>query len=260
MPVTVLVMTAALAGLSGGFTLLLIVREVVGILRDGVEVPARGGEGGQPTARGTAGIEELTAAARAAGSAVELRRTGRIRALAAAADHAAYHVVQEALINAYKHAPGGAITVELRYEPDSFVVEIVNVPQWHAQPAGEVVSGGQGLPGLRERARLVGGMVYAGRTQDGGFRVAGVLPYGAEGVPGGAAGTPLADAEDDFRQQSRMAPLGNGGPVMDRTVSERELAMSGSRRSRGGGRAGLRGRSRSPGAVPPAGGFGLRPN
>jgi hypothetical protein len=98
-----------------------------------------------------------------------------------------------------------------------------------------VVSGGQGLPGLRERARLVGGMVHAGRTQDGGFRVAGVLPYGAEGVPGGAGGAPLVDAEDDFRQQSRMAPLGNGGPVMDRTVSERELAMSGSRRSRGGG-------------------------
>ncbi|MFJ2130728.1 sensor histidine kinase [Streptomyces sp. NPDC088846] len=210
-------------------------REVVGILRDGVEGPAQGGEGGQPAARGTAGIEELTVAARAAGGTVELRRTGSPRALVAASDHAAYRIVQEALTNAYKHAPGAAITVELRYEPDSFVVEIVNGPQRHAQSAGEVVSGGQGLPGLRERARLVGGMVHTSRTQDGGFRVAGVLPYGVEGVVGGAAGAPMVDAEDDFRQQSRTAPQRNGGPVMDWTVSERELAMSSSGKSTGSG-------------------------
>ncbi|MFH8472254.1 sensor histidine kinase [Streptomyces sp. NPDC018000] len=209
-------------------------REVVGILRDGVEGPVQG-EGGQSAARGTAGIEELTAVARAAGSAVELRHTGSIRALAAASDHAAYRIVQEALTNAYKHAPGAAITVELRYETDSFVVEIVNGPQRDMRRAGEVVSGGQGLPGLHERARLVGGMVHTGRTEDGGFRVAGVLPYGAEGAVGGLAGAPMVDAEDDFRQQSRMAPQGNGGPGMDWTVSERELAMSGSRRSPGSG-------------------------
>ncbi|MFI9626789.1 sensor histidine kinase [Streptomyces sp. NPDC052042] len=210
-------------------------REVVGILRDGVEAPAHGAEGGQPAARGTAGIEELTEAARAAGSAVRLRRTGEVRELAGPSDRAAYRIVQEALTNAYKHAPGAAITVELRYEPDSFVVEIVNGPQSEAQPAGEVVSGGQGLPGLHERARLVGGMVHTGRTENGGFRVAGVLPYGTEGAPGGVVGAPLVDMEDDFRQQSQQAPQGNGGPVMDWTVSERELAMGGNRRSTGTG-------------------------
>lgn len=210
-------------------------REVVGILRDGVEAPAHGAESGQPTARGTAGIEELTDAARAAGSAVELRRTGEVRELAGPSDRAAYRIVQEALTNAYKHAPGAAITVELRYEPDSCVVEVVNGPPSDAQPAVEVVSGGQGLPGLHERARLVGGMVHTGRTEDGGFRVAGVLPYGTEGAPGGALGAPMADVEDDFRQQSQNAPRGNGGPVTDWTVSERELAMGGSRRSTGRG-------------------------
>ncbi|MER8083764.1 sensor histidine kinase [Streptomyces sp. NPDC058316] len=210
-------------------------REVVGILRDGVERPSQGGEGGQPTARGTAGIEELTATARAAGSDVELRRTGTVRTLAAASDHAAYRIVQEALTNAYKHAPGAEIKVELRYEPDSFVVEIVNGPQRQARPAGEVVSGGQGLPGLHERARLVGGMVHTGRIEGGGFRVAGVLPYGAEGMPGGMSVTPMVDAEDDFRQQSQGVLRGNAGPVMDGTVSERELAMSGSGRKTGGG-------------------------
>ncbi|MER6995413.1 histidine kinase [Streptomyces sp. NPDC000410] len=204
-------------------------REVVGILRDGVEAPVpepvSPGEAAR-SARGAAGIAGLVDAARAAGNTVELRRTGEARPLAAAADHAAYRIVQEALTNAYKHAPGAPISVELRYEPDSFVVEIHNA----AAPdvGGEVVSGGQGLTGLHERARLVGGMVHAGPATGGGFRVAGVLPYGV------VEAAPFVEVADDFRQQSPTVPLGNGGPVVNWTVSERELAMSG-RGSTGGG-------------------------
>ncbi|GGW97423.1 sensor histidine kinase [Streptomyces chryseus] len=215
-------------------------REVVGILRDGVERDEAATAPGlppvedpHPAARGAAGIEGLVAAARAAGNAVELRCAGSRRPLAAAADHAAYRIVQEALTNAYKHAPGAAINVELRYEPDSLVVEIANGPA-PADP-GDVVSGGQGLTGLRERARLVGGMVHAGRTDGGGFRVAGVLPYGADGLAPGTGAAPLVDVEDDFRQQSPAVPLGNGGQVMDWTVVQRELAMSGGRGSRSSG-------------------------
>lgn len=202
-------------------------REVVGILRDGVEGPPPVDESGR-AARGTAGIEGLVESARSAGNAVELQCAGEVRPLAAAADHAAYRIVQEALTNAFKHAPGAPIEVELRYEPDSFVVEIVSGSAASAAP-GEVVSGGQGLTGLRERARLVGGIVHAGHADGGGFRVAGVLPYGV------VEAAPFVAAEDDFRQQSPRAVLGNGGPVMDWTVSERELAVGGKRRSRGGG-------------------------
>ncbi|MEV6394971.1 histidine kinase [Streptomyces sp. NPDC051907] len=237
-------------------------REVVGILRDGVEAPAPADEAGRPT-RGAAGIESLVEAARAAGNTVELRSTGGIRPLAAAADHAAYRIAQEALTNAYKHAPGAPITVELRYEPDSFVVEVVNGAMAPLGP-GEVVSGGQGLTGLRERARLVGGMVHAGPADGGGFRVAGVLPYGV------VEATPLVGAEDDFRQQAPMVgrgidaavwsgpagggrafgpggpagPAGLGGPsgyagaggaYFDWTLSERELARIGKGRSRSSG-------------------------
>ncbi|WP_406270750.1 histidine kinase [Streptomyces sp. NBC_00191] len=204
-------------------------REVVGILRDGVEAPPPVDESGR-AARGTAGIAGLVESARAAGNAVELRCSGGARPLAAAADHAAYRIVQEALTNAYKHAPGAAIGVELRYEPDSFVLEIVSGAPVAPAP-GEVVSGGQGLTGLRERARLVGGIVHAGPADGGGFRVAGVLPYGV------VEAAPFVATEDDFRQQSPQAALGNGGPVMGWTVSERELAMGGQKRSRGGGLA-----------------------
>ncbi|MEV8532204.1 sensor histidine kinase [Streptomyces sp. NPDC051211] len=201
-------------------------REVVGILRDGVEAPA--GEDEQ-VGRGVAGIEGVVAAARAAGTPVALRTLGTPRPLAPACDHAAYRIVQEALTNAYKHAPGAAISVELRYEDDSLVVEIANGPA--AGPgAGEVVSGGQGLTGLRERARLVGGMVHAGAVEGGGFRVAGVLPYGAEpaGVQAAAA---QAGVADDFGQQQ----LPPGAPSMDWAAVNRELA--GGRRSRAGGLA-----------------------
>ncbi|MCX5585696.1 sensor histidine kinase [Streptomyces erythrochromogenes] len=168
-------------------------REVVGILRDGVEAPAPVEEA-QPAARGVAGIAGVVEAARGAGTEVRLTTSGRPRPLVAACDHAAYRIVQEALTNAYKHAPGAPITVELRYEDDSLVVEIANGPS--AGPDEDVVSGGQGLTGLRERARLVGGMVHAGPADGGGFRVAGVLPYGTE--PAGAQ-----DVADDFGQQAQ---------------------------------------------------------
>ncbi|MEU8618239.1 histidine kinase [Streptomyces sp. NPDC048623] len=230
-------------------------REVVGILRDGVEAPASGDPGVQVVrpgdetgraARGTAGIEGLVTAARAAGTVIGLTCHGEARALAPAVDHAAYRIVQEGLTNAYKHAPGARIAVEVRYEPDAFVVEVLN--ERTAEAPSHVVSGGQGLTGLHERARLVGGIVHAGPADDGGFRVAGVLPYGAveatpyvdpfaspaaDALPAPSAhpyAAPFVDAADDFRQQSKRPPRGHRGPVAvgpsGWTVAERELAMA----------------------------------
>lgn len=230
-------------------------REVVGILRDGVEAPdetggvpvVRPGDETGRAARGTAGIEGLVAAARSAGTAIQLAHHGEARPLAPAVDHAAYRIVQEGLTNAYKYAPGAAIAVEVRYEPDAFVVEVFN-----EQPADEptgVVSGRQGLTGLHERARLVGGIVHAGPADEGGFRVAGVLPYGVvEAAPfvepdpwtvglelgvarsGGPLADAFVDAADDFRQQSRWPRSRDGGRAAvgkaDWTVTEREWAMA----------------------------------
>lgn len=218
-------------------------REVVGILRDGIEAadgaqaPGRAGDETGRAARGIAGIEGLVEAARAAGTSVGLRRSGEERSLAPAADHAAYRIVQEALTNAYKYAPGAAIGVDLRYEPDAFVVEVLNEAPTE-EPAKDVVSGGQGLTGLAERARLVGGMCHAGPADGGGFRVAGMLPYGAAPV---AEAAPLVDEADDFRQQTTRPLVGDGRPVevgpADWTFTERELAMAihgGRARSTGG--------------------------
>ncbi|MEU5714872.1 histidine kinase [Streptomyces sp. NPDC020403] len=233
-------------------------RDVVGVLRDGADVSGPGGGpeamdvgGGGPgtPSRGVAGIEGLVDASRRAGTAVELRRSGEERPLAPAADHAAYRVVQEGLTNAHKHAPGATITVGLRYEPDSLVVEIAHGPAAEPVDRGSVASGGQGLTGLGERARLVGGMVHAGPTADGGFRLAGVLPYTS--AEGGLRGSPSRDAvttfvtpsdgttfvapSDDFRAQNPAGPSGESDPVIEWNGLPKELAKAVSRTKRGNG-------------------------
>ncbi|MFF8035383.1 histidine kinase [Streptomyces sp. NPDC016626] len=202
-------------------------REAVGILRDGVEAPAPGPEDdAEPsTARVAASVDKLVASSRAAGAPVELRRSGTERSLAPAADHAVYRIAQEGLTNAHKHAPGAPITVALRYEPDSLVVEVANGPVPAGAPAGPpAISGGQGLTGLQERARLVGGMVHTGPTPDGGFRLAGVLPYGdGEGRSRPDGATSVA-AGDDFRGQIGGGSAGDGGAVIERADPQKEFA------------------------------------
>jgi signal transduction histidine kinase len=222
-------------------------RDVVGVLRDGADAPrAAGGsspdtvgeDAGAPS-RGVAGIEGLAETSRSAGTAVEIRCSGEARTLAPTTGHAAYRVVQEGLTNAHKHAPGASITIGLRYEPDSLVVEVANGPV--TEPVrGDVASGGQGLTGLEERARLVGGMVHAGPTADGGFRLAGVLPYTTpgDGFPntrrGDEAPTFVAPP-DDFRAQKPAGSAGESDPVIDWNGLPKELAKAVNRTKRGNG-------------------------
>ncbi|MCC3772472.1 histidine kinase [Streptomyces sp. UNOC14_S4] len=204
-------------------------RAVVGVLRDGTVEDGTAAEEG-PASRVVAGIGRLVESAAAAGVRARFDCSGEPRPPAPAADHAAYRVVQEGLTNAYKHAPGAEIAVSLRYEPDSLVVEVANGP---VPLSGEVrppaVSGGQGLTGLRERARLAGGIVHAGPVEGGGFRLAGVFPYDAgDGAEGGAAreaarAATFVGTEDDFRWQLAAAPPGDGGPVYEWLDPREEL-------------------------------------
>jgi signal transduction histidine kinase len=91
-----------------------------------------------------------------------------------AVQRAAYRSVQEGLTNARKHAPGAPITIHLRVQRHSLLVHIHNDPP----PAPVTAAGGQarslpngghGLIGLRERAELLGGQLYATPTDTGGF-------------------------------------------------------------------------------------------
>jgi signal transduction histidine kinase len=92
---------------------------------------------------------------------------------------AAYRVVQEALTNAARHAPGSHVEVRLARDDDGWVVEVTDDG---AQPRatdllGVDLSGtGHGLIGLRERVRLLGGDLAAGPRDAGGYRLLARIP------------------------------------------------------------------------------------
>ncbi|WP_308405532.1 sensor histidine kinase [Streptomyces tardus] len=191
-------------------------REVVGILKD------EEGDGTEAaSAPGVPDLPELVASSHRAGTAVSHTVTGTPRALAPAADQAAYRIVQEGLTNAHKHAPGSPVAVGLRYEPDVLLVEVVNNPAPGGDPdaaeaaSATAVSGGRGLDGLGERARAAGGMLHHGPYGTGGFRLAGALPYDAV--------TPAVDA----RQQRAVRDLDRAVVGRSRGCLPSALAIGG---------------------------------
>lgn len=93
----------------------------------------------------------------------------------------AYRIVQEALANVVRHAPGANTRVTVSADDDRLEVRVVNQPP-PGPPAAPVEVGdtGHGLVGMRERVRLVGGTLEAGPTADGGFHVMAELPLTAK--------------------------------------------------------------------------------
>jgi signal transduction histidine kinase len=144
-------------------------RALLGVLRagDGPEVLAPL----TPTPS-LAQLDELVARARAAGVAVELEVHGERAPLDAVVDMSAFRVLQEALTNVLKHAPGATARVSVRYEPLALHVGVVD----DGPGVTVAASGGHGLVGMRERVELVGGELEFGSGSDGGFRVAARLP------------------------------------------------------------------------------------
>jgi signal transduction histidine kinase len=86
---------------------------------------------------------------------------------------AVYRIVQEALTNARRHAPGAAVDVELRYTATALRLRIRDNGPGPANPAGH------GLAGMRERAAAVGGTLRSGQEAVGGFLVEATLPVEA---------------------------------------------------------------------------------
>jgi signal transduction histidine kinase len=148
-------------------------REVIGVLRAGQAE----GERPQPE---LADLPRLVAEARAAGGRIELTGPPDGPAPPPVVGRTAYRIVQEALTNVRKHAPGAAVTVRVTGAPAGrLTVEVRNAaPPGPAPDAGGAACGGQGLIGLAERARLAGGELRAGPA-DGGFRVRAWLPWSA---------------------------------------------------------------------------------
>jgi signal transduction histidine kinase len=148
-------------------------RRLLGVLR--TDVPGEAERAPQP---GLDGLERLVEEARAAGTTVRLTVRGDVVALAPGVDLTAYRIVQEALTNARRHAPGAAVDVVVVYRDDAVRVRVSDDGPG---PAGG--EGGHGLLGMHERVAMVGGRLRIGPA-DGtrGFAVEAELPFG-EAVP-----------------------------------------------------------------------------
>ena len=156
---------SALAGLAE-------LRRVLGVLRaDGP------GTAPQP---GLAELDALLDSARSGGVSVTATISGDPVPLPDGVDLSAYRIVQEALSNAMRHAPGSHVQLHVAYRPDSLALEVRNDAAPGAVPilvgGGEGAGSGHGLVGMRERATMLGGSLDTGPTDDGGFQVTAVLP------------------------------------------------------------------------------------
>ncbi|WP_406057974.1 sensor histidine kinase [Streptomyces sp. NBC_01077] len=159
-----------------------------------------GSEGERAPQPGLDRVQQLVEATVRAGVPAELRLAADLGVVPQAVDLSAYRIVQEALANIVRHAPGASTRVSIRADEGWLTVLVVNGPSTEADSAVERgASGtGHGLVGMRERVRLTGGSLDTGPLPDGGFRVAARLPLTADPIPSVAtadsAGTTPAGA------------------------------------------------------------------
>ncbi|HYX87560.1 MAG TPA: histidine kinase [Gaiellales bacterium] len=144
-------------------------RRLLGLLREDGDEPER-----RP---GTSlrELDELLGQVRAAGLAVDITVEGDPRPLPVGVDQSAYRIVQEALTNVRRHAPGAHATVTVRYLADAVTVEVADDGAATTAPDPSPGSG-HGHASMRERAALCGGTVRIGPRAGGGYAVEARLP------------------------------------------------------------------------------------
>lgn len=122
-------------------------------------------------------LEALLDPVRAAGVRPRLTVHGNARPLPAAVDLAAYRIIQEALTNVLRHARARTVQIDLRYEPERVVIQVLD--DGSAPSPGQASANGQdghGISGMRERTLALSGEFTAGPHPDGGFQVRSALP------------------------------------------------------------------------------------
>lgn len=167
------------------------------------------GESPDGPSGGSTDIDAVVERARKSGVEVELRRDDhRKDEWSPDVARAAHGVVQESITNAIKHAPGSRITVTIADHDDEVTIKVINSRgSSHGDPS---VVGGQGLVGLDERLRLLGGRLVAGPGADG-FSVRATLPrqalVGRDMDPAPAGTDALARLRHQGRRRRMRAAL-----------------------------------------------------
>ena len=152
-------------------TTLADLRRTVGLLRgDDSDTSA---SAGQPAPiPSLARIPVLVDAARGRGQQVRLTVEGIPQPLGPLAETAGYRMVQESLANAARHAAGADCDVHIGYSATGvrIVVDTAAAPATVPTPGSTRTGHGYGIPGMQERADLVGGSLLTGPRPDGGWR------------------------------------------------------------------------------------------
>ncbi|MEW2528928.1 histidine kinase [Streptomyces sp. NPDC047071] len=172
-------------------------RRVLGVVRaEDYEAP----DAPQPT---LADLDRLIDNVRETGLTVEKAVTGGVRELPQGVELSAYRIVQEALSNSLRHAPGATARVEIGYVLGGLGLRIVNGPATglvkppapHPATAPQrglrpplSMGAGHGITGMRERVGMLDGEMTAGPTADGGYEVTVFLPVPVAAAPGAAEG------------------------------------------------------------------------
>jgi len=156
-------------------------RRLLGVLREDAQAADPGlQDADRHPQPGLQQLNELLDEARnASGAGTRLIVSGPPAILDPGVELAAYRIIQEALTNARRHAPGAAVDVELHFAYDALWLRIRdNGP---GPPAAQpVTAGGHGLLGMRERAAAAGGELRIGAAPGSGFLIEATLPAKAE--------------------------------------------------------------------------------
>ncbi|GAB4586327.1 sensor histidine kinase [Nocardia sp. IFM 10818] len=140
-------------------------RHILGVLRTGDTTLLP-----QPT---LPDIPDLIASVRAGGTHIDLTITGDTAKPPASVGLSSYRIVQEALSNAIRHAPGSPVAIDITITPQQVRIRVDN-PHTPGSPA--TPGSGHGLLGMRERVTMLGGTLDAGSNGHGKYTVAAVLP------------------------------------------------------------------------------------
>ncbi|MFF3847048.1 sensor histidine kinase [Streptomyces sp. NPDC002328] len=148
-------------------------RRVLGVVRaEDYEAP----DAPQPT---LADLDGLLANVREAGLQVDKVVTGAARELPPGVELSAYRIVQEALSNTLRHAPGAGARVEIGYVLGGLGLRIVNGPPPQPSLVKPSPGAGHGITGMRERVSMLNGEMTAEATEEGGYEVTVFLPVPA---------------------------------------------------------------------------------
>ncbi|MFD3699392.1 sensor histidine kinase [Streptomyces sp. NPDC058646] len=163
-------------------------RRVLGVLRSEQPDDPAAPQHPQPT---LAELDGLVDNVRGAGLAVTVEVAGIRRPLTPGVELTAYRIVQEALSNCLRHAPGSRVEVGIAYGPRDLHLCVANTAP--TRPVTPSQGAGHGLLGMRERAGMLGGELAAGPVPGGGYEVSAVLPMDPPVLSGSTSTEPKKD-------------------------------------------------------------------